>query len=395
MPDRKDLRSGFTTGTAAAASAKLAALALLGHLPAAPPYDVDIPLPDGTPWSVVVPLPDGPPWSVVVPLPDGGRLTVAVAEAAMLPGGRVRAVTIKDGGDDPDVTHGARIGCTVALDPALAPGETRIEGGPGVGLATLPGLPIPVGAPAINPGPLAQIRAALAEAAAATGPCAAFGLVAIIDVEDGQALAARTMNPRLGITGGISILGTSGIVRPFSHEAWQGAVAEALDVARALGVGHAGLSTGRRSEKALRRVLPHLPEQAFVQIADFFAFSLAAAASRGFPAVTLCAYPGKLVKMAMGLPNTHAHLTDTDFSALAGWCAEAGIADAACAKVATANTVRHAFELTRDDPAFAALPGLLAVKALAHARSFAGPGPALSLLALDVDDRPLHRSGLP
>jgi cobalt-precorrin-5B (C1)-methyltransferase len=373
MPDRKNLRSGFTTGTAAAAAAKLAALALLGRLPAGPPYDVDI------------------------PLPDGARLTVAVSGLDSLPGGRVRAVTVKDGGDDPDVTHGARIGCTVALDPALAPGETSIEGGPGVGVATLPGLPISVGAPAINPGPLAQIRAALAEAAAEApdSPCAACGLAATIDVEDGQALAARTMNPRLGITGGISILGTSGIVKPFSHEAWQGAVAEALDVARALGLGHVGLSTGRRSEKALRGALPKLPEQAFVQIADFFAFSLRAAASRGFPAVTLCAYPGKLAKMAMGLANTHAHLTDTDFSALAGWCAQAGIAADACAAVAAANTVRHAFELVRTDPSFAALPGLLAAKALAHARHFAGPGPTLSLLALDVDGRPLHRAGLP
>jgi cobalt-precorrin-5B (C1)-methyltransferase len=370
VADRHTLRSGFTTGTAAAASAKLAALALFGRLPAGPPYDVDI------------------------PLPDGARLTVTVSGLDRLSDSRMRAVTVKDGGDDPDVTHGALIGCTVALDPALAPGEARIEGGPGVGRVTLPGLLVPVGQAAINPGPLAQIRAALAEAAAEAAPPAACGLAAVIDVEGGQALAARTMNPRLGITGGISILGTSGIVRPFSHEAWQGAVAEALDVARALGIGHAGLSTGRRSEKALRGVLPHLPEQAFAQIADFFAFSLAAAAARGFAAVTLCAYPGKLVKMAMGLGNTHAHLTATDFAALAGWCAEAGIAAEACAAVATANTVRHAFELVRDDPAFAALPGLLAEKALAHARSFAGPGPALSLLALDFDDRPLCQTGL-
>lgn len=373
MPENAPLRNGFTTGSAAAAAAKAATLVLRG-------------LPPG----------GDPPWPLSIPLPGGGRLTVPVADITPLPDGRVRAVSVKDGGDDPDVTHKARIGATVGPAAELPAGELRIEGGPGVGTVTLPGLPTPVGRPAINPGPLAQIRAAVDEALAQAGPeRLPRGLVAVIDVEDGQRLAARTMNPRLGIVGGVSILGTSGVVRPFSHEAWQGAVAESLDVARALGIGHVGLSTGRRSEKALAAVLAHLPPQAFVQIADFFAFSLEAAAARGFPAVTLCAYPGKLVKMAMGLPNTHAHLTETDFSALAGWCREAGLTPGTCAAVASANTVRHAFELARSDPAFAALPGRLVRKALDCARSVTGPGPALSFLALDFDDRPLWRAGLP
>ncbi|QLA14532.1 cobalamin biosynthesis protein CbiD [Desulfolutivibrio sulfodismutans DSM 3696] len=372
---------------------------------------MDIPLPDGARLTVpvyeVADAPDatttpGTPDATNTPdtpkTPDAPTLETPTPDAEVATPGtgtppaaarRVRAVTVKDGGDDPDVTHQARIGCTVAFDASLPPGDIRITGGHGVGVVTLPGLPVAVGRPAINPGPLAQIRAALAEALAMAGQTPAHGLTAVVDVEDGEALAARTMNPRLGIVGGVSILGTSGIVKPFSHEAWKGAVREALDVARALGVAHVGLSTGRRSEKALRRTLPQLPEQAFVQIADFFGFSLEEAAGRGFAAVTLCAYPGKLVKMAMGLRNTHAHLTDTDFTALADWCRQAGIAGTICAAVATANTVRHAFELARDDPAFPELPRLLAQKALAQARTFAGPGPRLDVVALDYDDRAL------
>ena len=385
MPERPPLRSGFTTGSAASASAKAAALALLGLLPAQRPCPVDIPLPDGSRLTVpVAEVADLPPTPGTQDMP-GTPGTGTVPAAGRL----VRAVTMKDAGDDPDVTHQARIGCTVGFDAALPPGEVRIEGGPGVVVVTLPGLPVAVGCPAINPGPLAQIRAALAEAVGMAGKMPGHGLTAIIDVEDGEALAARTMNPRLGIVGGVSILGTSGIVRPLSHEAWKGAVSEALDVARAMGIAHVGLSTGRRSEKSLRRKLPQLPGQAFVQIADFFAFSLEAAAGRGFSAVTLCAYPGKLVKMAMGLGNTHAHLTATDFAALAGWCRQAGIAGTACAAVAAANTVRHAFALVRDDPAFPGLPRLLVRTALARARDFAGPGPRLEFLALDFDDSPL------
>ncbi len=420
MPDRPPLRSGFTTGSAASASAKAAALELLGLVPDAPPCPVDIPLPDGARLTVLVDevadapdatttpgtpdaantpdtpkTPDAPTPETPTPdtpkTPDAPDAAVAPPVTVTPPAAarRVRAVTVKDGGDDPDVTHQARIGCTVWFDASLPPGEVRIAGGPGVGVVTLPGLPVAVGRPAINPGPLAQIRAALAEALALAGQTPAHGLAAVVDVEDGEALAARTMNPRLGIVGGVSILGTSGIVKPFSHEAWKGAVSEALDVARAMGVVHVGLSTGRRSEKALRRALPQLPEQAFVQIADFFGFSLEAAAGRGFAAVTLCAYPGKLVKMAMGLANTHAHLTDTDFAALADWCRQAGIAGTTCAAVAAANTVRHALELVRGDPAFPGLPRLLVRKALDQARGFAGPGPRLDVVALDYDDRAL------
>jgi cobalt-precorrin-5B (C1)-methyltransferase len=357
MAERAALREGFTTGTAAAAAAKAATRVLFGRLAASFPAVMD------------------------VPLPDGGRLAVTVAEVRVLAGGGVRAVTVKDGGDDPAVTHGARSGSTGVRDPGLPAGEIRIDGGPGVGRVTLPGLPVAVGGPAINPGPMAQIRASVVEARPAGLGC---GLSVIVDVEDGEALARRTMNPRLGIVGGVSILGTSGIVRPFSHESWQAAIAEALDVARAMGVRHVVLTTGRRSERAARRLLPGLPDQAFVQMADYFAFSLSQASLRGFGEITLCAYPGKLVKMGMGFSNTHANIEATNFQQLATWCREAGLPPDLVDMVAVANTVRHAFDLVRSHPRFAALTALISAKVLAHAASLATA--AVHLIALDYEE---------
>ncbi|MEL7642421.1 MAG: cobalt-precorrin-5B (C(1))-methyltransferase CbiD [Solidesulfovibrio sp.] len=362
MNRRQGLREGFTTGTAAAGAAKAAALLLLS----------------GERLE-----------TVDVPLPGGGRLTLPVAEARLAGEGAYAAV-IKDGGDDPDATHGAVIGCRVEHFPEAGAGGVAVAGGPGVGRVTLPGLPVAVGRAAINPAPLAQIRAAVAEAAALSGQ--AGGLRAEVTVPDGQALARKTLNPRLGIVGGISILGTSGIVRPFSHAAWEASIAEALDVARALAHETIGFSTGRRSEALLRALLPQLPETACVQAADFFAFALAAAAGRGFREIAWAAYPGKLVKMAQGLANTHAHRADTDFAALAGWCRRAGWPEAACRAAGAANTARHAFELAPGAPARATLAEVLAGEALVHMRRFAGPGPQLRLFVFDFDGAPLVRA---
>ncbi|WP_300157752.1 cobalt-precorrin-5B (C(1))-methyltransferase CbiD [Solidesulfovibrio sp.] len=359
------LREGFTTGTAAAGAAKAAARLLLGGEALA---------------------------SVDVPLPGGGRLTVPVAEVRLEDGGAFAAV-VKDGGDDPDVTHGARIGCRVEPWPLAASGEVVVAGGEGVGRVTLPGLPVAVGEPAINPAPRAQIAAAVAEAAALSG--FAGGLRAVVTVPGGEAMARKTLNPRLGIVGGISILGATGIVRPFSHAAWEASIAEALDVARALGHEVAGFSTGRRSEALLRAMLPHLPETACVQAADCFAFALGAAAKRQFREIVWAAYPGKLVKMAQGLPNTHAHKGDTDFSALAGWCRQADWPEALSRQAATANTARHAFEMAPGAAAKAALAGVLARAALGHMRRFAGPGPDVELAVFDFDGALLVRERSP
>ncbi|MHC1788205.1 cobalt-precorrin-5B (C(1))-methyltransferase [Solidesulfovibrio sp.] len=355
------LREGFTTGTAAAGAAKAATLLLLtGRAPQ----------------------------TVDVPLPGGGRLTLAVA-AAGLEGDTAVASIIKDAGDDPDVTHGAAIGCRVSRLPGAAAGTVAVDGGEGVGRVTLPGLPVAVGLAAINPAPRLQIAAAVAEAMALAGDNG--GLAAVVTVAGGEGLARKTLNPRLGIVGGLSILGVSGIVRPFSHDAWQMSISEALDVARALGHETVGFSTGRRSEALLRTAEPDLPETALIQAADFFAFALAEAARRDFGRIVWAAFGGKLVKMAQGLANTHAHRGDTDFSALAGWCARAGWPAATARAAGAANTARHALEMAPSAAARTALIDILAGEALGHMRHFAGPRPRLVLTVFDFDGSRLAR----
>ena len=382
------LREGFTTGTAAAGAAKAATLMLLGGE-----------------------VPD----AVDVPLPGGGRLVVPVAEVRRDGEGAYAAV-IKDGGDDPDATHGASIGCRVEFGGEA--GEIVVDGGEGVGRVTLPGLPVAVGQAAINPAPRGQIAAAVAEAVRETGalqkkyesiffnkPLAAStcqqnaqssfrghdtpGLRAVVTVAGGEAIAQKTLNPRLGIVGGISILGVTGIVRPFSHDAWRGSISEALDVARALGHPAVGFSTGRRSEALLAAAEPALPATALIQAADFFAHALQEAAKRRFGRIVWAAFGGKLVKMAQGLENTHAWRGDTDFSALAGWCSEAGWPKGAAAQAGRANTARQALEEAPSPEAKAALVAVLSREALRHMRRFAGPEPGLALRVFDFDGEEL------
>jgi len=358
------LREGFTTGTAAAAAAKAAALWLsTGAAPA----------------------------RMDTPLPPGGRLMVPVA--AVLPeGGGARGRVIKDGGDDPDATHGRAVEALVTLDPHGPPGEIALAGGRGVGRVTLPGLPVPPGEPAINPAPRAQIRRAVAEALeTARFPGAAR---VVVEVPDGEEIAARTMNARLGIVGGVSILGTRGTVRPFSHESWAATVLQGLDVARAQGLDHAALATGGRTEALLRADLPGLAPLAFVQFADFFALALGGAAQRGFARVTVGCYFGKLVKMAQGHEYTHAHAAALDFETLARWCAGAGMAPQAVARARRAVTARHVLEMILADGARDAIIAHIAARALAaarrHAGAAAGPAPAIALRVYGFDDAPLY-----
>lgn len=355
------LREGFTTGTAAAGAAKAAARLLLTGQTTR---------------------------TVDTPLPGGQRLSLGVSACGRAEG-EAWATVVKDGGDDPDVTHGARIVCRVRHAADAAPGSVSVTGGHGVGRVTLPGLSVPVGEPAINPAPLRQIRAAVAEAAQEAGHDA--GLAVVVEVPDGEALAGETMNPRLGIVGGISILGVSGIVRPFSHAAWKASIVLALDVAKSLGHPTIGLVTGRRSEALLAARFPDLPETALVEVADYFAFSLVQAARRGFPRIMQAAFVGKLTKMAQGLANTHAHRASTDFAVLAARCRQAGWPERLVAEAARATTARHVFALAPDAASRAALAAILGREALAVMRRFAGPAPDLSLVVFDFDGSVLLR----
>lgn len=333
------LRHGFTTGTAAAAAAKAAALFLASGMILA---EID------------------------VPLPTGGRLTVPVARVERA-GNGARGIVVKDAGDDPDVTHGAEIHAVVRLTEGRG---VEVSGGAGVGRVTLPGLPVEVGQAAINPDPMRQIEAAVGEALGMSGQ----GARVVIEVPRGEELAAKTMNPRLGIVGGISILGTRGTVVPFSHESWRASVLQALDVARAQGFAALGLATGRRSSQWLARETG-LPQLAVVEMADFYAFALENAAAKGFGTVHVGCMIGKLIKHALGLENTHARHADLDFSRLAGWCDRAGLDRMLVREIEGANTGRQVLQLVQSPDDRRALLDMLTARAVLAARKFAGHGP--------------------
>ena len=262
-------------------------------------------------------------------------------------GDRARAVIIKDAGDDPDVTNGAEFVAEVKISGynAARP-SVRIRGGEGVGVVTRPGLKVQPGRPAINPVPLKMIRTALFEVARAHGSRAAF--VVTISVPKGAELAKRTMNARLGITGGISILGTSGIVEPMSLAAYTHSISLGVDVALANGVDEVVFSTGRSSEKVVEKKLG-LPAVAFVLTGDHMGFALRDAAKRaGLKKIIVAGQFGKFSKLAAGHFETHCSDSSVEFDFLAGLCRRFAAGDAIVKKVLSANTAREVYLLLRE-----------------------------------------------
>jgi cobalt-precorrin-5B (C1)-methyltransferase len=216
-------------------------------------------------------------------------------------------------------------------DPGL-----RLEGGVGVGVVTRPGLGLEVGGPAINPVPRQMIRANLGDVV----DLDARGLVVTISVPDGEQRAKKTTNARLGILGGISILGTTGVVRPFSTESWRASVVQAVHVMAAQGEPTLVLATGGRTEKAAMRLLPDLPEVCFVEVGDFTGAALRAATELGLREVVFVGMAGKLTKLASGVLMTHYTKSRVDLQVLAELSPEP-LRD----EVAAANTARHAYEM--------------------------------------------------
>lgn len=361
---RRVLKTGFSTGSAAAAAAKAALVGLLGQ---DTPTQVDIPLPGG-----------------------GGRLTIAVAEVERLGRDQARATVVKDAGDDPDVTHGAVIRALVSLEEGGAE-QIVISGGTGVGQVTRPGLPVAVGQPAINPVPRQMIGEALQEAwrelASGRGP---LHVSVEISVPAGERLARRTLNPRLGIVGGISILGTTGLVKPFSHEAYTATIDSALDVARAARQTEVVLTTGGRSEKRAMALRPGLPALCFVQIADFFGHALRQAKRHGMSRLGVVCFFGKAIKQAQGLDYTHAHQAPLELARLAGWLEQAGAEGALCQAVRQANTARHALEIL-EQAGRLALVEVVGHKLLASMGQLAGGGLDLWATILDYEGQVLYQ----
>ncbi|MDI3256355.1 MAG: cobalt-precorrin-5B (C(1))-methyltransferase, partial [Kyrpidia sp.] len=257
---------------------------------------------------------------------------------------RAACAVVKDGGDDPDATHGAWIWSTVTWreEPGI-----ELAGGEGVGRVTKPGLAVPVGEPAINPVPRRMIRQAVEEAAGAD-LLRRRGIQVTVSVPGGEEIAKKTMNGRLGIVGGISILGTTGIVKPFSTAAWMASVAQAVNVATAAGCRHLVLTTGGRSEKVAMRELSHLPEEAFIEMGDFLGYSLKQCARRGVERVTLCGMIGKFSKAAAGHMHLHSKGSAVDPGWLADLAARTGVPGEVVEELRAANTAKQIGDRLRE-----------------------------------------------
>jgi cobalt-precorrin-5B (C1)-methyltransferase len=315
----RPLRRGWTTGTCAAAAAKAAYAALLtGEFPD----------------------------PVEVTLPRGERPSFALAMTRKEDDGWATAGVIKDAGDDPDVTHGALV-CATVRAGAQGRGVT-FRAGEGVGTVTRLGLPVAPGEPAINPVPRRMIRDALAEVAAAAGrtPDVEVDVEVEISIPGGEALAAKTLNGRLGIVGGLSILGTTGIVVPYSCSAWIHSIHSGIDVARAAGLTHIAGATGASSEAGAQK-LYGLPEIALIDMGDFVGGMLKYLRRHPVPRVTIAGGVAKMTKLAQGLTDLHSKRGEVDLAALAKLADAAGGSAQLHARIAASNTTAEAFAHAR------------------------------------------------
>ncbi|WP_187434407.1 cobalt-precorrin-5B (C(1))-methyltransferase [Paenibacillus methanolicus] len=313
--EAKPLRHGYTTGSCAAAAAKAAVTALI----------------------LQEPQPES-----VIKLPIGEEVTFLM-HACEYDAERALCEVIKDGGDDPDATHGARI----VAEVRWRDGEgIEIDGGIGVGRVTKPGLPVDIGEAAINPVPRRMIRESVQ--AALDSFELERGVRVVVSVPDGEEIAKKTLNGRLGIIGGISILGTRGIVVPFSTAAYKASVAQAIRVAVKSGCTHIVLSTGGRSEKVAMGLYPDLPEEAFVEMGDFVGFALTMCARQGVRKVTLSGMMGKFSKVAQGVMMVHSKSAPVDFGFLASAAEEAGADPGTVEEIRGANTAAQVGDMMQE-----------------------------------------------
>ena len=356
----RGMRTGYTTGATAAAAAKAAVILMLSG---AAPAQVSIPLPGGN-----------------------GRADFPIHQSwPMEPAEGVRCSAIKDGGDDPDVTHGAEIIVGVWRLPDGYKG-LQITGGPGVGTVTRPGTGIPVGDPAVTRVPRRMMADAVSEGLTYCGWPPETGVRARISVPNGVAIAEQTTNARLGVLGGISILGSTGIVQPFSTAAWRASVHLAIDVAAANGIPHLVLSTGTRSEEYTRRLLD-LPDMAYVEAGIFSGPSMKRCLNKGIRRVTHVGMVGKFSKMAMGHFVTHVAGNRVDTAFLADLAAQCGASETLQTEMRQAASGRHFQELAQEHNLMAVFP-LMCQMVCAKAHQYLGIPPTPNNAAADADGDP-------
>ena len=305
---KEKLRTGFTTGTASTASAKAAVLAIINQ------KKIE---------------------SVEVTLPKGDSITIKI-QSCKFDEKKATCSVIKDGGDDPDVTHGAEI--VVAVSLSANTNQIEIDGGEGVGIVTKPGLGLEINKPAINPVPKKMITENVS--AVTQDILKKNGIKIIISVPKGKELALKTDNPRLGIIGGISILGTSGIVIPYSTASFAASIRQNIDVSLAMGNDTLVLTTGGRSEEFSKKIID-LPEHSFVQMGDFSGYTIQQCAKKEIKKAYVAGFIGKLAKMAAGVKQTHVKGSKVDTNFLAELAQSCGANQTTTEQIRKANTARH------------------------------------------------------
>jgi cobalt-precorrin-5B (C1)-methyltransferase len=304
------LKYGITTGATAAAAAKAAVTALVSN-----PVD-----------------------KVVIPTPIGIRFEIPVKETKKLSEDSAIATAVKDAGDDVDVTDEIEIHATVKLTDD---GEVTVKSGKGVGTVTKPGLAVSVGEPAINPIPKKMIIEAVKEALPK-----GKGAEVVIDIPEGEAVAKKTLNAKLGILGGISVLGTTGVVKPFSMEAWKRSMVPQIDVALAKGYKRIFVVPGNIGEKITKQLFKASDEE-IIQTGDFMGYMLDQAVEKGVKEIMLLGHPGKLVKLAAGIFNTHHKMGDARAEVVAAYAGAAGADTDTVNRILQSNTTEEAAEILK------------------------------------------------
>jgi cobalt-precorrin-5B (C1)-methyltransferase len=351
-PEKKrGMRTGFTTGACAAAAAKAAARCLVSGAPLG---------------------------EIETTLPNGQRVTFPL-QRCEIAGTRAICSVIKDAGDDPDCTHGAELIAEVEL---VTTAGIEIRGGSGVAMVTKPGLGLEVGTPAVNPIPRRNITEMVQEELRGS---AFQGAIVTVSVPGGEEMAKKTTNARLGLLGGISILGTTGIVKPYSTAAYKASVVQAIDVAVARGFDEIVVTTGGKSEAYAMTLLPHLKsEEAFIQVGDFIGVGLKHAARRKVRQVHIVGMMGKLSKMADGKMMTHAAGSEVNMELLASLAAELGASEELRAQILAANTARHVLEMT-SAAGLAGITSLVCRRVAEHASRHAGGTVDVRVMLVDFN----------
>ena len=352
------MRTGYTTGTCATAGAKAGVLAILGQ------KKID---------------------AVDVMLPKKSTIKINIVKCEFS-NESATCTVIKDGGDDPDVTHGAEIQTNISLTGNT--GKIEIDGGEGVGRVTKPGLGLEVGAAAINPTPKKMINENILEVA--QDLLKKNGIKVLVSVPKGREIAPKTDNPRLGILGGISILGTSGIVVPYSTASFAASIRQSIDVTIAMGNDTVVLTTGGRSEDFARKII-NLPDHCFVQMGDFSGYTVQQCAKKGIKKAYVAGFVGKLTKMGMGVKQTHVKGSKVDMEFLAGLALKCGATEVLVSDIRKANTARHVYEMVLGKPFDGKFFDLVCSEVYSQLRKHSEEKFALDVVMFDFDGNVIGR----